>query len=85
MNLTSFGDWQRSNLDDFQGAEADCDAAIERNPFVVGAYQIRGLARIRQNKYAEAISDYKKALHYDPENVTPLAQPDAVSYSRKRL
>ncbi|MCP3894651.1 MULTISPECIES: tetratricopeptide repeat protein [Bacteroides] len=58
------------NLDDFQGAEADCDAAIERNPFVVGAYQIRGLARIRQNKYAEAISDYKKALHYDPENVT---------------
>ena len=27
------------NLDDFQGAEADCDKAIERNPFVVGAYQ----------------------------------------------
>ena len=32
------------NLDDYQGAEADCDAAIDRNPFVVGAYQIRGLA-----------------------------------------
>ena len=31
------------NLEDFQGAEADCDAAIQRNPFVVGAYQIRGL------------------------------------------
>ena len=29
------------NLDDYQGAEADCDAAIDRNPFVVGAYQIR--------------------------------------------
>ena len=27
------------NLDDFQGAEADCNAAIQRNPFVVGAYQ----------------------------------------------
>ena len=38
------------NLDDYQGAEADCDAAIDRNPFVVGAYQIRGLARIKQNK-----------------------------------
>ena len=24
------------NLDDFQGAEADCDLAIQRNPFVVG-------------------------------------------------
>ena len=23
------------NLEDFQGAEADCDAAIQRNPFVV--------------------------------------------------
>ena len=26
------------NLEDFQGAEADCDAAIQRNTFVVGAY-----------------------------------------------
>ena len=43
------------NLEDFQGAEADCDAAIQRNPFVVGAYQIRGLARIRQSKFDGAI------------------------------
>lgn len=57
------------NLDDFQGAEADCDAAIQRNPFVVGAYQIRGLARIRQNKFNGAIEDYRTALKYDPENV----------------
>lgn len=57
------------NLDDFQGAEADCDAAIQRNPFVVGAYQIRGLARIRQNKFDGAIEDYQTAIKYDPENV----------------
>ena len=44
-------------------------AAIQRNPFVVGAYQIRGLARIRQNKFDEAIEDYKTAIKYDPENV----------------
>ena len=37
--------------------------------FVVGAYQIRGLARIRQNKFDEAIEDYKTAIKYDPENV----------------
>ena len=36
------------NLDDFRESEADCDQAIQRNPFVVGAYQIRGLARIRR-------------------------------------
>ena len=39
------------NLEDYQGAEADCDEAIKRNPFVVGAYQVRGLARIRQSKF----------------------------------
>lgn len=36
---------------------------------MVGAYQIRGLARIRQNKFDEAIEDYKTAIKYDPENV----------------
>ncbi len=36
----------------------------------MGAYQIRGLARIKQNKYDGAIEDYKKALHFDPENIT---------------
>lgn len=55
------------NLEDYQGAEADCDEAIKRNPFVVGAYQVRGLARIRQSKFDGAIEDYQKALHYDPE------------------
>ena len=54
----------KNNLDDYQGAESDCDAAIQRNPFVVGAYQIRGLARIRQNKFDEAIEDYKTCLLY---------------------
>ena len=36
---------------------------------MVGAYQIRGLARIRLNKFDDAISDYRAALKYDPENV----------------
>jgi tetratricopeptide (TPR) repeat protein len=33
-------------LDDFTGAEADCTEAIQRNPFVVDCYQVRGLARV---------------------------------------
>lgn len=32
------------NLDDYQGAEKDCSEAIQRNPFVVNAYQVRGIA-----------------------------------------
>ena len=43
--------------------------AIKRNPFVVSAYQVRGLARIKQDDYKGAIEDYKVALKYDPENV----------------
>lgn len=57
------------NLDDYQGAEADCSESIERNPFVVNSYQIRGLARIRMKNYQGAISDYEKALTMDPENI----------------
>ena len=55
-------------LDDFRGAESDCTAAIERNPYVVSAYELRGLCRINQKKYGEAVKDYDRALRYDPEN-----------------
>ena len=39
------------SLDDFAGAEADCSEAIERNPYVVGIYELRGLTRIQQEKF----------------------------------
>ena len=56
------------NLDDYQGAEADCTESIERNPFVANTYQIRGISRIRQENFDGAIQDYQKALTIDPEN-----------------
>ena len=56
----------KMNLDDYQGAEADCSEALERNPFVVNAYQVRGISRIRQSKFREAIGDYERALKLDP-------------------
>ena len=56
----------KMNLDDYQGAEADCSQSLERNPFVVNAYQIRGISRIRQQNYQGAIQDYRKALKMDP-------------------
>lgn len=60
----------KMNLDDFQGAEADCSEALQRNPFVVNAYQVRGISRIRQKNYDGAIQDYRKALKMDPENIS---------------
>lgn len=60
----------KMNLDDFQGAEADCSEAIDRNPFVVNAYQIRGISRIRQKNYKGAIQDYERALKLEPENIS---------------
>lgn len=60
----------KMNLDDFQGAEADCGEALERNPYVVNAYQVRGISRIRQGNFKGAIEDYRRALKLDPENVS---------------
>ena len=58
------------SLEDYRGAEEDCNSSIERNPFVVDSYQIRGLAKIYQGKYDQAIEDYYKGLSMDPENRT---------------
>ena len=55
------------NLEDFQGAEADCTKAIDRNPFIPGCYQVRGYARIRMENVDGAIEDYKKALELYPD------------------
>lgn len=56
------------NLDDFAGAEKDASLAIERNPFITDAYEIRGVARQNLGKDSLAISDYDHALRLLPEN-----------------
>ena len=44
-------------LDDYVGAEGDCTEAISRNPYVVGIYELRGLCRIQQKNFTDAIAD----------------------------
>lgn len=56
------------SLEDFRGAELDCNSSIERNPFVVNSYQVRGLAKVYQQMYVEAVQDFRKGLSLDPEN-----------------
>ena len=55
------------NLDDFAGAEEDATLAIERNPFITEAYEVRGVARQNQGKNREAIEDYNRVLEMFPE------------------
>ncbi|MCM1483183.1 MAG: tetratricopeptide repeat protein [Muribaculaceae bacterium] len=56
------------NLEDFQGAEDDASTAIEHNPFITDAYELRGVARQNMGKHKEAVEDYDKVLSMLPEN-----------------
>ena len=56
------------SLEDYRGAEQDCSSSISRNPFVVNSYQVRGLALVYQNRFEEAIADFRRGLKLDPEN-----------------
>lgn len=54
------------NLEDYAGAEADCDLAILNNKFKTEAYKLRGFARQIQGKDSLAIEDYNFGLTYNP-------------------
>lgn len=56
------------NLDDFRGAERDASLAIDRNPFITDAYELRGVARQNMGLDSLAIEDYRHALSLLPEN-----------------
>jgi tetratricopeptide (TPR) repeat protein len=53
------------SLEDYRGAEQDCNSSISRNPFVVNSYQVRGLSLIYQNRFAEAANDFRKGVPSD--------------------
>lgn len=56
------------SLDDLHGTEADCDACIERNPFIYNAYFLRALARHSQGKDSLALADYQIVLQDNPDD-----------------
>lgn len=55
-------------LEDYKGAESDCDISIEYNPFIIDAYRVRGAARQSRGDFKGAIEDYSKGLEYMPED-----------------
>ena len=56
------------NLDDLRGADQDVTMAIERNPFITDAYELRGVIRQNLGQDSLAIADYAHALTLLPEN-----------------
>ena len=42
-------------LEDYAGCERDCSEALQRNPYVVNIYELRGLSRIQQKKYGDTL------------------------------
>ena len=71
-------------LGDYVGAEIDCNAAIERNPFQPGAYYTRGFIYRQTNQLEKAEHDFNEALVFAPENKTYIAmRADLVSRFRE--
>ena len=60
-------------LGDYAGAEQDCNASIERNPFQPGAYYTRGYIYRLTNQLEKAEKDFCEALIFAPENKTYIA------------
>ena len=60
-------------LGDYTGAELDCNAAIERNPFQPGAYYTRGYIHRLTDQLEQASKDFSEALIFAPENRTYIA------------
>ena len=60
-------------LGDYVGAELDCNAAIDRNPFQPGAYYTRGFIYQQMGLLEKANKDFNEALIFAPENRTYIA------------
>lgn len=60
--------YAKFSLEDFVGAEGDCDKAIKINPYIYEVRLLRGLCRIHNGNYRGAIDDYTIAIDKMPEN-----------------
>ena len=62
--------YAKFSLEDFRGAEDDCEACIERNPYLTEVYQLRGLCRIHNKNFEGAVADYGKVLEETEKDFT---------------
>lgn len=64
------GLFRRTNLEDFDGAVADCEQALVLNPLNSRAYGRLGSAHYKAGRFAQSKEAYAKALEIDPGNLT---------------
>ena len=68
---------------DFSGAEIKYSEAIDEDPNWAMPYNNRGLARLKQGNFIEALSDFTKAIGLDATYVAPLLNR-AKSYASQK-
>ena len=60
--------WNKAKLQDYRGAIADFNKAIEINPKFSLAYNNRGTVKVQLKDYRGAIADFSTAIALDPNN-----------------
>ena len=77
--------WQKSIWMIIKELKKTVRFCLERNPFLVQAYYARGIARQSQEKFDEAIEDYRKGLEFKAEDRPDVGECGSSQYSEKDL
>ena len=60
------------SLDDFKGAQADCDKVLEINPFMINVYNLKGILYEKEDSANLAIKAYSEGLKLESNNLNLL-------------
>lgn len=73
------------SLEDWRGAEEDCEKALEINPFMVNAYNLKGIIAQRREKFESAFEAYTKGLEVEPDHLNLLMNRGIAGIQLKRF
>ncbi len=60
--------YAKMQLEDYEGAEADCSLSLDRNRYLTETYRLRGYVRQQLGKDSLAVTDYDEGLRYNPRD-----------------